>query len=377
MKTLLGQYSYLLAALLATAAVGHPLLATECGWAVGSQSDGYASIIATKDGTHWFRQGTKEQFANVTLQGVKALSATTCWTVGFKEEKEGTNTTSCGVIFRTEDGGEHWTQQARDQNLPNLQGITATDAKSAWVVGMKGAVYRSTNGGASWINVDHGQIKSPQLQGSFALDNGSVWVSGVYDEKSMRGCLPIYFSRDDGDTWSLQKNSSTNQPESILALSGDLSGNHLYAVGGKPYLIYTSTDRGASWVRTVNTPTGGEFDCNDVITLDGVNAWIAADNGNLWLSHDSGATWTKAARPSSVSPDLILGITTPDGINLWATGTRRGKSVVLHSSDGGQSWVLQAEDLQLGSLWKVSVIKTSAVAAPLRNLSKEPERARE
>lgn len=348
----------LILALALTADV-RPLTASQCGWAVGSQSDGYASVIATTDGIHWFRQGSKEQFAGVTLQGVKALSRRSCWIVGFREEKTGTDSTSCcGVIFRTDDGGEHWKQQATDQIMPNLQGITATDPNSAWVVGMKGAVYRTTDGGASWSKADHGQIKSPQLQGSFALDNGSVWVSGVYDEKSMKGCLPIYYSRDAGESWSLQRNSSTNQPESILALSGDLSGNHLYAVGGKPYLIYTSTDRGASWIRTPNTPTGGQFDCNDVITLDGVNAWIAADNGNLWLTHDAGVTWTKATRPSSVSPDLILGITTPDGINLWATGTRRGKSVVLHSSDGGRSWELQAEELQLGSLWKVSVIDT-------------------
>lgn len=231
----------------------------------------------------------------MTLQRVKALSARSCWTVGYREEKVGANTTSFGVIFRTEDGGEHWKQQATDLNMPNLQGIAATGPKSAWVVGMKGSVYHTSDGGATWSNADHGKIKCPQLQGAFALDNGSIWVSGVYDEKSMQGCLPIYASRDAGGTWSLQKNSSTNQPESILALSVDLSGNHLYAVGGKPYLIYTSADRGANWVRTVNTPTGGEFDCNDVITLDGVNAWITADNGNLWLTDDSEATWTKAA----------------------------------------------------------------------------------
>ena len=359
MNAFSNRHLYLPVLLLAIFALAQSLTAAECGWAVGSQSDGYASIIATKDGTHWSRQGTKEQFSGVTLQGVKALSARSCWIVGFREEKTGTNTTTCGVIFRTEDGGENWKQQASDQNMPNLQGITATDPKSAWVVGMKGAVYRTTDGGASWSNADHGQIKSPQLQGAFALDNGSVWVSGVHDEKSMRGALPIYYSHDSGETWALQKSSSTNQPESILALSGDLSGNHLYAVGGKPYLIYTSTDQGARWTRTFKTPTGGEFDCNDVITLDGVNAWIAADNGNLWLTHDGGATWAKAARPSSVSPDLILGITTPDGVNLWATGTRRGKSVVLHSSDAGQNWELQAENLQLGSLWKVSVINST------------------
>lgn len=75
------------------------------GWAVGTQANGYGTILNTTDGgSTWIRQGSSAQIPNVGMSAVSAVDANTAWAVG--------NNPSGGVILGTTDAGITWTEQA-------------------------------------------------------------------------------------------------------------------------------------------------------------------------------------------------------------------------------------------------------------------------
>ena len=57
------------------------------GWAVGSNVDGYGTIIHTKNGgSTWVRQGSSEMIPDVSLEDVAAVDRKNIWVVGLNRE---------------------------------------------------------------------------------------------------------------------------------------------------------------------------------------------------------------------------------------------------------------------------------------------------
>jgi photosystem II stability/assembly factor-like uncharacterized protein len=82
----------------------------------------------------------------------------------------------------------------------------------------------------------------------------------------------------------------------------------------------------------------------------GDNSIWAVGIGVILHSSDGGATWTNQL-PADYVGIQFQGIASPDGVNVWATGSSvGGYATILKSSDGGTSWTRQsgsADDVQL------------------------------
>jgi photosystem II stability/assembly factor-like uncharacterized protein len=119
----------------------------------------------------------------------------------------------CGV-YRTEDGGDHWTDIGTDR-LPSTFGfpmaIHPRDGQSIYVVPMESSeyrytpegkfrIYRSRNGGDSWEALSNGLPQENAYLNVFreALATDSCDPAGVYVGT---GSGQLFFSRDEGDSW--------------------------------------------------------------------------------------------------------------------------------------------------------------------------------
>lgn len=217
-----------------------------------------------------------------------------------------------GGLWRSVNGGAAWTQ-ALTQPVTALAVSPAYGASRTLYAGVKegsaalGVIYRSTDGGTMWQQLEDTSIPPTEGCGpstisalTFAVD-GSV-LAGIYFGDECGGGA-VYRSVDGGETW--QEMGSGLVTYNVLALATAPSGS---------LALYAGTD-GGLW--QLDVEQGGPAE---------MGAW------------SSGGPRGGRAQALAVSPDFAS-----DGVafaGLWLAGKAGGQSGpgILKSTDGGQTW---------------------------------------
>lgn len=164
----------------------------------------------------------------------------------------------------------------------------------------EGRVYRSTDGGVSWIQTES-LASANRIYALTVLSDGTV-VAG----SGLNG--GFYLSRD-GNSWQLMSRLPDGQkmlgtPPVLTTLSVSrvyktlelASGALLVSTGNETGDFFISCDRGVNWISTAET--GG----NNV-------AWglAQAGDGTIWIGNGSvlGDVW-KAVPPAAISPEQFF-----------------------------------------------------------------------
>ena len=306
---------------------------TATGWVVGGINDSYGTILHTTDGGNtWERQGSVAEIPNVGLGGVSAVDGNTAWVVGGNE--------SCGVILYTTDGGNTWTRQGEGE-IPDAElsgGVSSVDRNTAWAVGFNGTVLHTTDGGNTWEQQGGDTIPDVLLQGVYAVDTETAWVTGL----PFDGYATIFHTIDGGNTWTRQGSAAEFPDGHFLGVSA-ADSNNAWAVGGHtlgtifPSFVFHTTDGGNTWVNQAPNDTA-MGDANDVFAIDNNTAWMVQDHGNLFYTENGGENWTKQECNSSFW--YLVGVSAIDADTAWVTGVGEGTAggKILHTTDGGDTW---------------------------------------
>ncbi|WP_043112349.1 WD40/YVTN/BNR-like repeat-containing protein [Solimonas flava] len=200
------------------------------GWAAGH--DGV--VLATADG------GETWTLQHRDVDGDKALFA-----IHFEDAQHGFAVGLFGLAIQTADGGQTWsplTIAGGERTDRHLFAIFGGHGAPLFTAAESGVVFRSTDGGASWQEI---QTTNP---GSFwagtALGDGRWLMAG------MRGHL--FESRDDGLSWQ-EIASGTDQSLTAVARFGDgravvagLGGTVLVReAGASAFVLQQRADRAA------------------------------------------------------------------------------------------------------------------------------------
>jgi photosystem II stability/assembly factor-like uncharacterized protein len=144
--------------------------------------------------------------------------------VWFRNTQEGFVVGSYGMLLHTADGGQNWdlvSDRMDNAEAFHLNQIVPAPDGSLYIAGEAGYVYRSDDGGASWVTLQ------PGYEGSFygivvvpdGLENYELLAYGL------RGNL--FRSVDRGETWE-----SLDSGTSVTLMSGALLGNGTVLLGG-------------------------------------------------------------------------------------------------------------------------------------------------
>ncbi|MFQ5873458.1 MAG: YCF48-related protein, partial [Dehalococcoidia bacterium] len=187
-----------------------------------------SKIYRTTDGGETWRR-----LASDTIEPLRStyfLTSTAGWGLGEK------------VIFGTTDGGRVWTNQHKDNQ--NLNAIFFVDEKNGWVVGDKGTLFHTSEGGirrleadvslTSWFTQDSGTRESLSDIVFVDLDHG--WAVGN------KGT--ILHTNNGGVSWTPQ---ITNDQNHLAAVAFTDSGLGM-AVGNKGTILRTGNG-GQTWSR--------------------------------------------------------------------------------------------------------------------------------
>jgi photosystem II stability/assembly factor-like uncharacterized protein len=152
-------------------------------------------------------------------------------------------------LLVSEDGGRHWRVLPIGPipDLPTTSVWTSRDARSLWVVSLRGLVY-SADGGQSWVWRDVPLDAGGALQLAVAPDavEGGTLV--------VRAANGLYISRDAGITWGQAGSGLPQVPIDGIAVSGGV-----FVASPRTGGLYLSSDSGRTWARLPGTVADGYF----------------------------------------------------------------------------------------------------------------------
>jgi photosystem II stability/assembly factor-like uncharacterized protein len=177
------------------------------------------------------------------------------------------------------------------------------------------------------------------------------WTVG--DQWNGDGPGTILRSTDSGETWLLQGEGQIAD----VKLGGVFAVDPYTAwVVGDPddgyATIYHTTDGGITWQRKGSVPDVPNTDLVKVAAYGDNKVWAVGNfptnGGNSFISSilhtsDGGVTWINQI-PAEYEDVKLQGVHTPDGTNVWVTGgpNKDGYALILKSTDAGLSWTRQS-----------------------------------
>lgn len=239
----------------------------EHGWAVGEGGSIYNTIDG---GNNWVLKDTL---------GDRAIT-----TVYFTDLKHGWIAAGVDIgPHRTTDGGQTWEKMAAHWR-------DFTDSLNGWTDGSFGEIYRTYDGGVSWVEIYEGDSSGGEYYLDFAdLDNG--WIV-------KKRCIIDHYQC-------------------------------------KEWVVHT-TDGGYIW--DLQLDTFGTVNLGPVATTDRNNVWIAKHEGKATILHtrNGGFSWSEQPLPDIADG----GIRDMDFINEkqgWAVAFSPDQltTVILRTSNGG------------------------------------------
>ena len=223
-----------------------------------------------------------------------------------------------GELVASQDGGRSWTvkQSGLFAGYGYSPRIVFATAKTGWLYLGDGRLYRSTDGGDTWVtglnsNFYASSFQFVDVNTGFAMTNGRLSQS-----------------TDGGLSWT----DAGALPAGTAQLSFQ-SATHGLALGNNG--IAETNDGGLTW-----TPryTGSSTYISTAVYTDAKTAWAAGSNGDLLKSIDGGTSWQAITLPLAYGTPLNT-IQFLDAQHGWIGGQN---GTVLSTIDGGKTWHRQA-----------------------------------
>jgi len=237
-----------------------------------------------------------------------------------------------GVIVKTTDGGENWTQILPvSGDINGLQSIWFTDENTGFAVGWNNYFIKTTDGGASWTNVSAGSNVWYYTDIQFWDENNGV--ASAYQNGSDPG---VYVTEDGGDTWTAAT-SGINTNIWAVDYAGE---NIVYAININGYL-YKSTDGGYNWTQL--SPPGAMLMGIDFVTED---FGVMGAEERIYATTDGGTTWT----------EFVTGYENFYATKCFEDGTAYVGGTdenIYVTYDYGNSWTMEFNGAGTSSLYRI------------------------
>ncbi len=175
----------------------------------------------------------------------------------------------------------------------------------------------------------------------------------------------IVHTTDGGDTW-IRQGDSLSIPNVSLHQVRAIDTLNVWVVGGNAdghAVILKTTDGGTSWTNLGASRALPDVELSAVSPLDYSTLWVAGSEGTILVSNDGGETWNDRSDPD-YSMCILSDIVAVDYDNIWICGaTASGDGMILHSTNGGSSWVCESDTTMVSEDYLISMSVLNADVA--------------
>lgn len=219
-------------------------------------------------------------------------------------------------IYTSSDNGLNWIGRGNYGQYGKFASSDSTIYLAGWLQG----VFKSTNGGVSWIEINNG------------LNNLLTLSIYYYNAKIFVGLQEggVFLSTDYGSSW-IEKNSGL-AVSNVVTLYSD--GIDLFAGTNKQGIFYSS-DYGNNWMvinQGITFGAGGYPGISGIIKRDN-KVMICTYGQGFLISTDNGLSWTTSNAGLSNMYNISM---TANDLYLFVGSAEAG---IFRSEDDGQNWV--------------------------------------
>lgn len=346
------------------------------GNGVWKSTDGGATFVRASDG-----MPPAEQIGRVSVQCAPSNPAILYALIEGPDPSGQSTSNNIGAIYKSTDGGASWRRVFQgDASFFNGQGaydnfvmVHPTNPDIAFAGGID--LWRTTNGGASWVNVTDGygsgNVHVDQHAGAFnPLDPNEIYLAndgGMYRTTSGGGygqweeindgyavtqfyAMDIDRTADNRTYGGTQDNGTLGSVQQQTWWQYIWGGDGFYTVVSllNPMVIYGETYYGNMWWRNLQTGQSGSFvagiDPNDrgawsaPLVLDRATGALYHGRSKLYKNYVGGSQWV-AASDAPFDPQAKISAIGPSPLDesLIYVGLENGR--VFRTDNGGTEWV--------------------------------------
>jgi PGF-pre-PGF domain-containing protein len=309
-------------------------------------------------------------------------------------------------VWRSTDSGTTWSNITTSAGcLPRYghSSVVMPDGSIVLMGGVKGGeglkndTWRSTDNGATWIQVTESSGWSPRYwHSSVVMPDGSIVLMGGWEYD--KGCMnDVWRSTDYGATWT-EMTASAGWSKRQYHSSVVMADSSIILIGGEESSgaikddLWRSTDYGATWT-VVETNTGmpvGPYPSSVVMPDDSIVVMgdyrDNSDMNSVGRSTDYGATWTKIdenpgwskryGQRSVVIPDgsivLISGLGMNDTWRFMSAGSSAQNPSHTYTTPGTYPVALQAYNASGYNSTRKTGFITVTIPLPVANFTGTP-----
>jgi photosystem II stability/assembly factor-like uncharacterized protein len=265
------------------------------------------------------------------------------------------------VLVFAQEGG--WTTL----NLPSanrIDDICFHGKDIGWTAGGRNLkVHKTIDGGETWNSLtltNNQYLRSIEFFDENIGLCGSVASNGLPQAERLGA---LYRTTDGGATWTNIAASISPRPAGICGLA-KAGPSTMYGVGVwyGPAFVIKSTDKGATW-KYINMSAYATtlidayfFNENEGFVVG--SAAPQSGGGIVLYTNDGGETWTEKFRTNQLS-DRIWKIQTPDNVNFFGSiesFAAETKTRMIRSSDRGNTWEIVTVDEEFYDIQMVGFI---------------------
>lgn len=244
------------------------------------------------------------------------------------------------AVYKTTDGGATWTTQVTEQSLGGnyyFRNIEFIDENVGFLGTLNNLFLKTTDGGTNWIPVTNVPNNPAAICGLDAVGASTIFGCGAYFSPAF-----LIKSTDGGATWTYK---DMNALATALVEVQFVDESLGYAAGADSNggVILKTLDGGENWTSIYNSNIPGEYvwklqvlASNSNVVFGSVEA-NAPNNGRMIRSLDAGVTWINKEVPFT-SVQAVGFLTENHGWMGGYTSTLGTNFPFMETFDGGDTW---------------------------------------
>jgi len=268
----------------------------------------------------------------------------------------GSNTVyDTNFILKTTNGGDNWIKL--DSSQGDYSRIIFLNSQTGFISGgwrpgiSGGYVSKTTNGGINWTVLPN-SVFANHFDDMYVLNNDTIWVA---DDNGFDGGL--YRTTNGGNSWIQQYFNTGYQPNKIYFVNRNLG----FFCSSSGSLLFRTTNGGFNW-----PPLTGENGFSQITFIDSLTGWKAS-SPYMKKTTNGGLNWINQPLPNSPPGYYISGgmyrfsILNKD--TIWGIGASfefpnlSHRGILYRTTNGGFNWQYQIPDTSLITIMGYSFIQ--------------------
>jgi photosystem II stability/assembly factor-like uncharacterized protein len=231
----------------------------------------------------------------------------------------------------------------------SIRGLSVINENNLWISGSGGSVFRTNDGGKSWIDCSISKEKENDFRSLHAFDSLRAIVIGINNPAI------IYSTINGGNSWTeMDSISATGLFFNSLKFNNSTEGLAVSDPVDDQFFVIQTKDGGQNWIKC-KLPKALKGESNFAASntcieyLAGGKVWIACGGpkSQVYKTNDNGLSWQAITSPitSKQAADGIYSICFRNEKQGMIVGgnyqyPNENDSIACYSFDGGESWNL-------------------------------------